>query len=253
MRKQYLLLTVIIIFSSLFAYSQINSPIPASCQQAVLVLTASAESNTGSMYYFERNDSSSEWKTEMEAIPIAIGRNGLGWGSGLHSNNNPKGFPIKKEGDGKSPAGVFNLSSIFGYKTANEIGELKMPYLQLNEMIECIDDAKSIHYNTLVSNDTLNIDWESSEKMASMGIYYELGVTVDHNTNPVKNGAGSCIFIHNWAKPNGTTAGCTAMDPENMVKTAFWLDQTKKPILIQLTKSRYSKLINTWALPDILQ
>lgn len=251
MKKYYLLITVIIILLGFIANAQKHTPIPFSCQQAILVLTESVDANTGTMYYFERKSPSFEWNAEMEACPIAIGRNGLAWGRGLHTEINPEGFPVKKEGDGKSPAGVFALSSVFGYKTAEEIGEINMPYLHLNEMVECIDDDKSSHYNTLVANDTLTVDWKSSEKMDTMGIYYELGITVDHNTMPVKSGAGSCIFIHNWAKPNGTTAGCTAMSPENMLITALWLDQTKSPVLIQLTKAQYSKLMKIWALPVI--
>ena len=251
MNKHFFLFIILNLFASLFIYGQKHSPIPSSCQQVILVVTASAEANTGTMYYFECDNPSSEWKTEMETSNIVIGRNGLAWGRGLHAEESPKGFPIKKEGDGKSPAGVFSLSSVFGYQSEAEWGGFKMPYLRLNEMIECIDDASSQNYNSIVSNDTLEIDWSSSEKMASMGIFYKLGVTVDHNKNPMKNGAGSCIFIHNWKKPFGTTAGCTAMDPDNMKKTAFWLDAEKSPLLIQLTKAQYSNLKKKWLLPDI--
>jgi len=251
MNKHYFLLIILSLFSGIFIYAQENNPIPSSCQQTILVVTASADANTGTMYYFERRNSVSKWESTLEISQVAIGKNGLAWGRGLHKEGSPKGFPIKKEGDGKSPAGIFSLSSIFGYQSEAEWGGFKMPYLRLNEMIECIDDASSQNYNSIVSNDTMEIDWSSSEKMASMGIFYKLGVTVDHNKNPMENGAGSCIFIHNWKSPFGTTAGCTAMDSDNMKKTAFWLDADKSPLLIQLTEAQYSNLKNKWLLPDI--
>lgn len=251
MKKRYFPLILISLFSSLFANAQKHSPIPESCRQLILTITTSAETNTGIMYYYKRTDSESGWEQTLEESPVAIGRNGLAWGRGLHTEKAAKKFPIKKEGDGKSPAGVFTLSSVFGYKSEVEWGGFKMPYLRLNKMIECIDDATSKNYNSIVSNDSLEIDWSSSEKMASMGVFYELGVTVDHNKNPMKNGAGSCIFLHNWKTPFGTTAGCTAMDPENMKKTAFWLDAEKAPIFIQLTEKQYNKFKQKWELPMI--
>jgi len=46
--------------------------------------------------------------------PRELGRAGLAWGLGLHGNP-PFPGPIKREGDGRSPAGAFELSSAFGY------------------------------------------------------------------------------------------------------------------------------------------
>ena len=226
-----------------------QSPIPQNCQQAILVVTESDTSNRGVMHYFERKSSADNWERLPEEVAVSIGRNGLAWGRGLHTTDAPDSFPIKKEGDGKSPAGVFYLNTVFGYKTEAEWGNFKMPYLRLTEMVECVDDASSESYNSLVSKDTVKVDWNSSEKMSSMGVYYELGVTVDHNKFPIEIGAGSCIFLHNWKIPFGVTAGCTAMAPENMKRTAFWLDAEKIPVLIQLTKGQYKEFKEKWQLP----
>jgi L,D-peptidoglycan transpeptidase YkuD (ErfK/YbiS/YcfS/YnhG family) len=119
--------------------------------------------------------------------------------------------------------------------------------------MECIDDVNSKYYNRIVSRkeieDSDEVDWHSSEKMRNAGIYYELGVVVDHNSNNIVSGAGSCIFLHNWADPDETMSGCTGMAPENMKEIVYRLDESKSPVLVQLTKEIYHDVINEWDLP----
>ena len=175
-------------------------------------------------------------------------------GSGIHDSSNIFNYPIKKEGDGRSPAGIFNLSLVFGYETEDQMANLKMPYLQITDMAECIDDVNSEYYNQIVQRDEIeNVDWESSEKMKSYDVYYQLGVVVDHNCDPIKKEDGSCIFLHNWLNPNETMAGCTAMDPIQMKEIVDWLNIDRQPILIQLTKQSYNALVEEWELPIITQ
>jgi hypothetical protein len=51
---------------------------------------------------------------------------------------------------------------------------------------------------------------------------------------------------------NETMAGCTAMDPFNMEEIINWLDETKNPVLVQLTKQLYSELQINWILPELI-
>ena len=189
-------------------------------------------------------------------IPVTIGRNGLARGIGLHDETDILNVPIKEEGDGKSPTGVFSLSSVFGYKPASQMAELRMPYIQITEMVECVDDASSRYYNKIVSSNMLGdeeqVDWGSSEKMIKAGVYYELGVVVDHNVDPTKKRAGSCIFLHNWSNPNERSAGCTCMAPKQLRDIVNWLDAAREPVLVQLTKQLYHDLRKRWALPESL-
>ncbi|UCE05094.1 MAG: hypothetical protein JSW07_15940 [bacterium] len=237
-----------------FSYDAANetTPIPSSCRQIILVLTDSLKATKGILYYFERDCTKADWVLAHDKISVVLGRNGLGWGIGLHNVPNILNFPMKQEGDGRSPAGVFRLSSVFGYKPPDEMRDLKMPYIHIKEMIECIDDINSQYYNQIVSIGELeHIDWQSSEKMRLAGIYYELGVIVDHNRDPINKAAGSCIFLHNWSNPNETMAGCTAMAPTKMQEIVYWLNETKNPILIQLTKQLYIDLKMLWQLPEV--
>jgi len=165
----------------------------------ILVITKTFEASNGILFRFERDNADTDWKKFDDKIPVIVGKNGLGWGIGLHKSDTTN-TPIKREGDGKSPAGIFTLSSAFGYSPVEKMGNLKIPYIHVTEMLECVDDVNSKYYNLFVlRNEVKNVDWHSSEKMLLSGIWYELGVVVDHNTNPVRKGAGSCIFLHNWS------------------------------------------------------
>jgi D-alanyl-D-alanine dipeptidase len=229
-----------------------NSVIPNTCGQSILVLTDSLEASKGLLYYFERDNVDSNWELLGKEISVVLGRNGLGWGIGIHDSSSLFNYPIKKEGDGRSPAGIFNLSFVFGYKQAEELSNLKMPYIQITEMVECIDDINSDYYNQIVDrNKTEKVDWATSERMIDYGIYYQLGVVVDHNSNSIRNGAGSCIFLHNWLNPNEAMVGCTAMEPIKMQEIVDWLNIDSQPVLIQLTKKSYSVLLEEWNLPNI--
>lgn len=246
-------------FSLIFFYycgaTHNQRSVPSNSFQMVLVLTDSFKATKGMLFCFERNSTNAPWILIDDKVPVVLGRNGLAWGSGLHDIPKNSNFPVKIEGDGKSPAGIFRLGSVFGYKPAEHMTDLKMPYIHITDMIECIDDTNSQFYNQIVSKKSIDelekVDWQSSEKMSSSGIYYELGVVVEHNCNPIQKGSGSCIFLHNWASPNETMAGCTAMAPVKKEEIAYWLDETKNPVLVQLTKELYADLIKLWELPEL--
>jgi D-alanyl-D-alanine dipeptidase len=234
----------------MFSPAESDGAIPDSCHQLIVVLTDIETATTGTLQRFERASGESEWIKIGEQINVALGRKGLGWGRGLHKESAPQGFPMKREGDGKSPAGVFKLSAVFGYSPESEMADLKMPYIHISELIECIDDKNSQHYNQIVSRDKIqNVDWKSSERMSRYGIHYAQGVVVDHNVEDTVNGAGSCIFLHNWSKPGEPTSGCTAMEPENLSEIAFWLDVEKQPVFVQITKQQYKVFTESWTLP----
>lgn len=234
-----------------------ETPVPENSAQALVILTDDLESTSGVLYRYEKGPGDAKWMQVGEKIPVVLGRSGLGWGRGLHDPANKLNFPVKREGDGRSPAGVFELSSVFGYLPDSQVVNLKMPYLHIDEAMECVDDVNSQHYNTIVSRteiaEVAEVDWASSEKMRAAGIYYELGVVVEHNAGPGKNNLGSCIFLHNWKSPDETMAGCTAMEPANMESLSYWLDIEKHPILIQMTKDAYVELQKEWALPALKQ
>ncbi len=247
-------LLLILLYASGIAFAQkrMASPIPAECGQAVLVLTDSVSATKGFLIFFEREDGDNSWKQSTKKWPVVLGKNGLGWGQGFHNNDTSK-LPVKVERDGRSPAGVFSLGAGFGYAPPAKMKGLKIPYIPITEMLECIDDSNSKFYNKIIlRNKADTIDWSSSEKMNHVGIWYDLGVIVNHNTESYIKGYGSCIFLHNWAAPDETSSGCTEMDPENMKELIYKLNSDKYPVLIQLTKQLYEFYKKEWELPDLI-
>ncbi len=226
-----------------------SSPLPSASRQLLLVLTPSYEATQGLLYKFQRENASAQWQMVAGAIPIVVGRSGLGWGEGLHAGN-PPGRPLKREGDGRSPAGIFGLSSAFGFAPAEELQPLHLPYVQVTAALECVDDAHSQHYNTLVDTQAVDSrDWRSAEKMSQAKIEYRLGVFVDHNFTLRRPDFGSCIFLHIWSTPASPTLGCTAMAAEEMEKIVRWLEREARPVLVQLPQTEYARLREPWHLP----
>lgn len=248
--KKYFFILIFSFTSICYTQTAIDSPIPYNCKQLLLVITDSITSTNGELVYFQRKSYGDSWIQINKAIPVVLGRSGLGWGRGLNSIDTSK-MPMKTEGDGRSPAGVFKLGAAFGYAADEAMNGLKIPYIQITEMVECIDDIESIHYNKIVTRDKIEkADWQSSEKMFFAEIWYEQGIVVEQNINPILKGAGSCIFLHNWSTPDETTAGCTEMEPAKLKEIIYWLDSSDYPVLVQLTKQLFREYQQTWELPS---
>ncbi|EJM59763.1 hypothetical protein PMI29_04215 [Pseudomonas sp. GM49] len=175
---------------------------------------------------------------------VVLGKNGMGWGKGLLDIGQPEG-PVKQEGDGKAPAGMFKLGTAFGYAPS---AETRLPYLALTPTIECVDDSQSVRYNELVDGAVVAKDWTSSERMRRNDDLYRQGIFIQHNT-PAIPAAGSCIFFHIWRGPTAPTRGCTAMDPADIAQLFNWIDPGKSPVLVQLPETQYEQLRQRWSLP----
>ena len=95
-----------------------------------------------------------------------------------------------------------------------------------------VDDVKSRYYNQIVDETTVpDKDWDSAEIMRREDGLYGMGVMIGHNPERVAGG-GSCIFLHVWKGPGQGTAGCTALEAENVRKIIAWLDPGMAPRLV---------------------
>ena len=94
-------------------------------RQMVLVTTDSWDAVDATLQRYERASAADAWAPVGGPVRAAVGRTGLAWGTGLHPRTGAG--PEKREGDGKAPAGVFRLSSAFGYAPAAEAGVIRMP------------------------------------------------------------------------------------------------------------------------------
>lgn len=230
-----------------------RDPIHSSTQMLV-VTTADWNSVDGTLRRYERLSSDAQWVSVGDPIAVVVGKNGLAWGSGLVSydefESSGAAAPVKREGDGKAPAGIFRLSSIFGY-AEHEPRTWRMPYISLTATIECVDDPASKFYNRIVDRNQVPADWNSSEHMLRPDDLYRWGIVVDHNADPPKAGDGSCIFLHIWRGPGQGTVGCTAMPQQQLEAILAWLDPKQKPVLVQAPVAQYSNIRDKLNLPYI--
>ena len=217
--------------------SQATITIPSDSSQLLMVTTENWSTKEGKLQRYEKQNS--HWQKVGEAISVVIGRNGLGWGIGLH--HTPKNAPyIKKEGDGKAPAGLFYLNSAFGYEKTNFT--MKFPYETYAATDHCVDDSTSQWYNKIVDSSKIQKEYNSFEHMKLQNNLYKYGIVVNHNPNQ-KPQAGSCIFMHIKSPTGKGTAGCTAMNENKIVKVLKWLKGEGKPLLLQLPKEEVVKVI----------
>ncbi|HEX3444977.1 MAG TPA: L,D-transpeptidase family protein [Chthoniobacterales bacterium] len=219
----------------------------ARCRQMLLVVVPSWESANGMIQLFERSRTGS-WITVRQRFPCVVGKNGLGWGIGLHGTG-ILGEPRKKEGDGRAPAGIFRLNSCMGVTPAKKAGVLHMPYRQTTTSTVAVYDPRSRYYNRVVDRNTVErLDWSGAEQMLRPDGLYQWVVVVEHNWKPYP-GYGSCIFLHLWLGKGIPTIGCTAMSPPDLQFVVHWLDAKKNPLLVQLPEPVYLRLKLRWGLP----
>ena len=228
--------------SSVFFEQPVDLKTKFKTEQLIVVTTDSWNKIEGKMSVYEYKGS--KWIPVLRDIPIVTGRSGMAWGKGLHKAELNRG-KLKKEGDGNSPAGIFNLSGLFGYEDIRS----DMNSLKVDDRTFCVDDSKSAYYNQIVKTDTVKKDWNSAETMRMKSDAYKYGIFVDYNVKPSVPNMGSCIFMHIWSGSSKPTAGCTAMKEADILKLIDFLDKKKNPILVQAPRAEYEKLKRIYKLP----
>ena len=225
-------------------------PLQNESSQLIVVITSDWDAPAGSLQRFERIDG--RWQSVASPFPVTVGKNGSAWGIGLHEPQTDG--PRKVEGDGKAPAGMYNLGKAFGYAPALDT---KLGYVPMTDTDWCVDVNESPLYNQIVSTRDVGIDAVegSSEPMRrdqhlDGDQLYRQGFIIKHNpANQPK--AGSCIFAHLWRAPGKATAGCTAMDSADMDALLQWLDAGKNPVFALLPVAEYHRLRKSWQLPEL--
>lgn len=204
----------LIVISSSFAYAE-------GSQQMMVVLSDELNATVASMQRYEYNK---RWVKTGESIPVTLGRSGLGYALIKE--------PLKNEGDGRSPAGLFDISATFGYDVSSNSA---MPYYRADEKLICVDDVNDTRYNTITISEENRLP-ASYEKMRREDGLYRNGIVINYNASKTK-GRGSCIFIHLNHSDHRPTSGCTAMDEDALNTLLGWLDPQKHPQILQIPKS----------------
>lgn len=188
------------------------------------------------------------WRLIGEPWVGVIGYAGTAWGDGLHGRGAPKGRtgPIKREGDGKSPAGVFTMRGLYGYAKSAPAGTKLAYTAALDDTWQCVDDPKSRAYNKIVDARKVKSDWGSAEPMRRGDSQYVWAIEIKHNPDRLP-GVGSCHFIHVWTGEGEPTTGCTAMAEPVLRELIPTLERI--PVLVLLPKAEYAALTAEWGLP----
>ena len=238
-----MLLAVIALANVIPSAAQAVPPKLSQAAKLIVVTTPDWNAVSGTLTRYQRKHN--KWESLGKPIPIVVGKTGLAWDPALAVQRVP-GDPVKHEGDGKSPAGVFGVPNTFGF--APSLGTSAM-YIPLTPTTECVDDTSSRYYTRIVDRMKISdVDWNSSEKMR-MVPGYKQGAIVDYNMASPAAGNGSCIFLHVWSGPAQGTVGCTAMAAEDMEKLSAWIEGKGATALVQLPEKEYERLKGAWKLP----
>ncbi len=180
--------------------------------QLIVVRNDGPAPHNAALEAFEKNGN--EWRSVLGPVMAMTGRNGMAPAD------------EKREGDGRTPSGMFTLGFVFGY--GNSI-DSRIPYKQMTSEDIWVDDPDSPDYNRLTKRGMTAA--RSFEEMVLTDDRYKYGIVVEYNTDPVVAGAGSAIFIHVWKDENTPTSGCVALSEENILKLIGWLDPAKHPLI----------------------
>jgi L,D-peptidoglycan transpeptidase YkuD (ErfK/YbiS/YcfS/YnhG family) len=199
--------------SALAALADGCPPVLAAAERLIMVTTKTMADTTAHLQSFERAPDRG-WRIASSPHDIVIGTTGLGWAWNFAPSASP-GDPLKREGDNRTPAGIFRIGRPFGFDASALPG-----YVQLRAaQTFCVDDPTSPHYNRIVDRSMAGAE-TPGEDMATIDLYRQ-GIEVDFPTNRELRG-GSCIFLHVWKEPGQGTSGCVAGEQHLIEQLQNW-------------------------------
>ena len=220
--------------------------------QLLLVTAPGWDSARGELVRFARSGPGQRFERVGTPLPVWLGRRGLAWRSDTGAPEPPTPGPRKREGDGRSPAGILALGEMWGYAAAPPAG-VRLPYHQAGSADRCVDDPQAKQYNRLVPAPAAGPPpWRSAEELRMPTDHYKYLAVVRYNMDTPLPGAGSCIFLHVAPAPQGPTAGCTALREDDLLTVLRWLDPAKQPLMVQVPAEVLPQIQKLWRLPPEL-
>ncbi|MEM1294366.1 MAG: L,D-transpeptidase family protein [Verrucomicrobiota bacterium] len=225
-----------------------SNKLPENCGQLLVSIANGWDSSRASMWCYYKT--AEGWQTtRAEPIPVLFGKSGMAWGKGVLPVK-PEGR-LKREGDRRTPAGLFEIGMVFGYDSAIPGGS-SYPYNQVDRWDAWIDDPTNKYYNQHFEASPSNKpSWFESQRMRLGDYAYRYKIEVRHNSDPPVPGYGSAIFFHVRRGPDRTTHGCTTMTESNLLRVIRWLQEDQNPHYVALPKAEYLKVQSRWNLPKL--
>jgi len=197
--------------------------------EQMLVVAAFSPDATDAWVSLHEKQKDGTWHMVMTS-PGFIGKNGL---------------EKKKEGDAKTPTGVFHFNRAFGI--AEDPG-CAIPYVKVDEDTYWSGDPRQgYHYNELVNTKDLpGLDTESgdSEHIIDYPYHYQYCLNISYNEAGTP-GLGSAIFLHCFGPAKPFTGGCVSIPEDHMKYVMQHVDENTAVVI-----DTYEKLAGTDEWPD---
>lgn len=178
--------------------------------QAVVVTASSAGATTAVLSAYERT--AAGWRPVFGPWTAQVGTRGIAAPG------------AKREGDGRTPSGVYGFDFMFG--VAPDPG-VQFPYRPVTRSIVWDDDPASPLYNTWVDVDRRQPGAEPEPMYVRPA--YDHGAVIAYNTARTP-GLGSAIFLH--VSTGRATAGCVSLPAGQLIELLRWLDPARAPRIV---------------------
>ena len=129
----------------------------------------------------------------------------------------------KKEGDKKTPRGIYSIGPIYFRKDRMPKLLTSLKSISIKKNMGWCDDVKSKFYNQII--DTRKKI--GHEKLFRRSNNYNVLIPIKYNTKKVQKGKGSAIFIHLTNNYNNTL-GCIALKKKDMLILLRLINQKTK-------------------------
>lgn len=181
----------------------------------IIVTVPSMTSVKATLHTFERRTpADATWMRSGPPEPAVVGTAGIAWAQDF-DHLAKKDEPIKREGDKRTPAGIFRVAGPFGFEPSKLARYTKL----VKGDSFCVADPASGLYGKIV-NKRLAQSVKSTEDMSAVpGL--KRGMIVDY---PARRGAkaGSCIFLHVWDGDSAGTNARIAMPEDRLAVLQSW-------------------------------
>ena len=119
----------------------------------------------------------------------------------------------KKEGDKKTPKGIFSLGNLYFRKDRNSKPNTKLKCIPIKKKMGwCNDPKNKKYYNKLIKLNKII----KHEKLFRKDNKYDFLIPINYNTKRIKLGRGSAIFLH-LTRNFKPTQGCIALEKKDFL------------------------------------
>ncbi len=155
------------------------------------------------------------WQRAAQPEPAVVGATGIGWAEDFQ-HLAKKDEPIKREGDKRTPAGIFRIAGPFGFE-ASKIGG----YTKLQAGKQLLRRRSRPRSSTAGSSTSASRRRPRAARTCRRCRVCKRGLMVDY---PARRGAkaGSCIFIQVWDGAEAGTKARIGMPEERITVLQEW-------------------------------